>query len=97
MATIERNALGRIAQLGDLYDAREDQFIGATIFSGPIPESCVVEVENQQSQTNFIYEETVTEKLKAFDVEAELKVSPAIYDHSISLTAGVYVYVGSWH
>jgi hypothetical protein len=75
MNTIERSALGRVARLGDLYDARSDQFQGTNIFKTRIPESCTRLTDNPSCNSIFVNEETFSEKFDKLGIAAELKLS----------------------
>jgi hypothetical protein len=73
--TIERSALGRVARLGDLYDARSDEFRGLNLFKTKMPPSCVTVTDNPSCCNDFVYSETFNEKCEKLDVSAELKLS----------------------
>jgi len=75
--TIERSALGRIATLGDLYDARSDSFCGFTMFKAKIPDTLVTTTDNNSSKTDFVYDETLQEKSHKLNISAELSISIA--------------------
>jgi hypothetical protein len=75
MNTIERSALGRIAKLGDLYDARTDSFCGFSMLTGAPPLSAVTLTDNFSNRTDVIYTETLEEKGTALNIAAELQVS----------------------
>lgn len=73
--TITRAALGRIASLGDIYDARKDDFIRIPIFKKKIPTECLTSTDNHFADIVFIHSDTFTEKFTKLDVKAELQVS----------------------
>lgn len=73
--TISRAALGRIATLGDIYDARKDDFIRVSIFKKKIPNDALTSTDNHFSDIVFIHSDTFTEKFSKLDVKAELQVS----------------------
>ncbi|XP_037049902.1 neoverrucotoxin subunit alpha-like [Bradysia coprophila] len=73
--TITRAALGRIASLGDIYDARKDDFIRIPIFKKKIPSDCLTSTDNHFADIVFIHSDTFTEKFSKLDVRAELQVS----------------------
>ncbi|CAG7681542.1 unnamed protein product [Allacma fusca] len=51
LRTITRAALGRVAKLGDLYDARCDKFCDISILKGGAPESAIYCTDNHFSDT----------------------------------------------
>lgn len=73
--TITRAALGRIASLGDIYDARKDDFIRIPIFKKKIPNEALTATDNHFADIVFIHSDTFTEKFSKLDVKAELQVS----------------------
>uniref|UniRef100_T1IKP7 Uncharacterized protein n=1 Tax=Strigamia maritima TaxID=126957 RepID=T1IKP7_STRMM len=73
--SIKRNALGRVAAIGDLYDARTDNFVGFSIFDGPIPETAIEVTTNPNEDIDFIHMETVLEKFEKLNVVPELRAS----------------------
>ena len=79
MDEIHRAALGRVASLGDLYDARTDQFLcGTFILDGELPESALFSDDirfRDSTRTELISFDTMSERLRALEVERELKAS----------------------
>ena len=74
--TISRQALGRVAWLGDLYDATHERFCATSVFKNSrAPSRVVNEQENHYSNISVTTTDSVEEKLNALDVNAELKVS----------------------
>jgi len=75
--TISRHALGRIAQLGDLYDATTDQFCGMSIFQDPLPPDCPAKTktDNPHSDNRSIKVRSLEEKFHELSVTGELKLS----------------------
>lgn len=73
--TITRAALGRIASLGDIYDARKDDFIRIPVLKKRIPNEALTSTDNHFADIVFIYSDTFTEKFSKLDVKAELQVS----------------------
>ena len=71
--TITRQALGRIAQLGDLYDAHTDCFCGRALFSSDLPESSIKLTDTQGTICEYIIQGSINDKFNKLDVEAELK------------------------
>ena len=73
--SIEREALGRIASLGDLYDARSDQFNGFNIFKTKIPNDAIVSTDNQFMDIDYTMTDSMEEKFKKMDIGGEISVS----------------------
>uniref|UniRef100_A0A914DXV3 G domain-containing protein n=1 Tax=Acrobeloides nanus TaxID=290746 RepID=A0A914DXV3_9BILA len=73
--TITRRALGRIAAIGELYDARTDNFCGRLLFAGKIPGNAVQKTDNHNTDCNFLVQDSLNEKFDKLEVEGELKVS----------------------
>ena len=72
--TITRQALGRIHQLGDLYNAYTDNFCGNGIFNGNLPENAISLTDNGNTYSRYIYMDTMREKLDELRIEGELMV-----------------------
>uniref|UniRef100_T1IWT2 Uncharacterized protein n=1 Tax=Strigamia maritima TaxID=126957 RepID=T1IWT2_STRMM len=73
--SVKRNALGRVAAIGDLYNVRTDTFVGFSIFNGPIPETAIEITRNSYENIDFIHIETVLEKFEKLNVVPELRAS----------------------
>ncbi|KAK6501043.1 hypothetical protein TWF506_003798 [Arthrobotrys conoides] len=73
--TLRRPALGHTAALGDLYDARSDTFISLSLLKDPPPENAIVRTDNHRSDIKVSKSETYREKLKNFNLSAELSAS----------------------
>ncbi|KAF9431327.1 hypothetical protein BGZ76_000460 [Entomortierella beljakovae] len=73
--TITRAALGATAALGALYSAYTDTFTGISILKKALPETCVKTTDTQFSKTEYLYENSFTEKFTKLDVKAELRLS----------------------
>lgn len=74
-ATIIRSSLGRMANLGDLYDARKDDFVGINIFRQTLPEISINCKDNPQSSYAYKSTNHLAEKFSQFNVNAELQLS----------------------
>jgi len=74
---IYRQALGRIAWLGDLYDATTDNFCQVSVFRLPLsPDSpAVSRTDNPYSKTKFANVSSLEEKFRGLKVSAELQLS----------------------
>jgi len=78
-STLSKAALGRIAALGDLYDARKDDFVGISIFNQKIPEDVLTLTDNQFSDIHLIHSDTFSEKFAKLNISAELQVRTIVY------------------
>ncbi|PAV57012.1 hypothetical protein WR25_26091 [Diploscapter pachys] len=72
---ITRQALGRIAQLGDLYDAHTDCFCVRSLFNSHLPENTIRLTNTPKTACEYVIQDSISEKLKKLEVEAELKAS----------------------
>jgi len=75
--TISRQALGRIAKLGDLYDAVTEKFCGVSIFRQQLPPDCtaISRTDNPQSNISYNIARSLKEKCKNLDISGELLLS----------------------
>jgi len=74
--TISRQALGRIAGLGDLYDARTDTFCGTNMFEQLPPDSpAVSKTDIPRMDASITIGRGFHEQLRGLDVKGELKLS----------------------
>ena len=75
--TISRQALGRIARLGDLYDARSDTFCATRMLQQQLPPDspAVSKTDNPSLDTSITIVTGFHEKLKKLDVKGDLKLS----------------------
>jgi len=74
---IYRQALGRIARLGDLYDATTDRFCGMSIFRQQLPADspAISKTHNPQSNIKFSVASSLQEKLKNLNITGEMRLS----------------------
>uniref|UniRef100_A0AC34FZF4 Uncharacterized protein n=1 Tax=Panagrolaimus sp. ES5 TaxID=591445 RepID=A0AC34FZF4_9BILA len=72
---ITRQALGNIADLGELYDAHTDTFCSRLLFNNQIPEICIKSVDTQRTSAEFAFKDSISEKLEKLNLEAELQAS----------------------
>jgi len=77
---IYRQALGRIAWLGDLYDATTDNFCQVSVFRQPLPPDspAVSRTDNPHSKTKFANVSSLEEKFRGLKVSGELQLSIVI-------------------
>lgn len=73
-STLKRVALGNVASIGQLYDARTDNFCGISIFKKDIPQSAVSITDNHFSDIHLVHTDEFSEKFSKLDVKAELQV-----------------------
>jgi len=72
---LKRPALGQIAGLGALYDARSDNFIPASLLKEPPPATSIAVTQKHSTAIKISKTDTYKEKLDRLDVEAELSAS----------------------
>ncbi|KAI0384983.1 hypothetical protein F5Y04DRAFT_203063 [Hypomontagnella monticulosa] len=75
MTTLKRQALGEVASLGSLYNARTDAFIPLSLFDGQPPNGAVKVTDIHKTDIKFIRSETNREKLSNLKISAELGAS----------------------
>jgi len=73
--TITRQALGRAAFLGDLYDAKTDRFCGINLFKAKPEPAAIQKQDNPYSDISFVISSNTDEKLNILDLKGELKLS----------------------
>ena len=76
---IHRAAVGRRAIIGDLYDARRDQFLVKNRygFSGPLEEEYSTETDCSRQNADYIKTNSVREEFEKLGIEEELGLSIA--------------------
>jgi hypothetical protein len=72
---LKRPALGQVAALGSLYDARSDSFIPLSLLKSPPPESAIVTTQKHSTDVKISKTDTYKDKLDRLGVEAELSAS----------------------
>jgi hypothetical protein len=70
-----REALGRVAYIGDLYDARSDSFCGIQVFKKIPPATTIRLQDNQSTDTQMVTSDKYSDKFSKLDIKAELKAS----------------------
>jgi len=73
--TITRQALGRAACLGDLYDAKTDKFCGISLFNVTPHRSAIKTQHNPYSDISITDSSSINEKRNKLDVNLELVLS----------------------
>ena len=74
---ISREALGRVAEIGDLYDVTTDKFCGISMFRENIPPDSLAlsVIGNDRSKISTSVTSSLKEKLHILSVSADLKLS----------------------
>jgi len=75
--TISRQALGRTASLGDIYDATTDTFCHMSIFRKQLPADCeaVNKTDTPDSRISYVSVRCLKEMFNKLNVTGELKLS----------------------
>jgi len=75
--TISREALGRVARLGDLYDATNDKFCGFSIFQEQLPPDspAITTTHSHHIDSKVEITSSLNDKFSALEIEADLKLS----------------------
>ncbi|RSL66749.1 hypothetical protein CEP54_003551 [Fusarium duplospermum] len=71
----KRPALGQVAILGSLYDARRDVFLPLSLFSEPLPSDAMETKQRQSTNIKIITGDTFRDKFDACGIDGELGVS----------------------
>lgn len=71
--TIHVSAMGRVASLGELYDARRDEFIHVPLINGNTS-MLIHSTQNRYSNLKYLLSNTLNEKLEFLQVEAGFKL-----------------------
>ncbi|CAG2165607.1 unnamed protein product [Oppiella nova] len=69
------SAVGRVAQIGELYDSREDKFLAISLFNKKQPSSSIISTDNGESKMKVAMLNTYKEKFNTLDITAEIKLS----------------------
>ena len=72
---ITRRALGRSGQLGDLYDAHNDEFLTGNIFDNQLPASVVLSEDSRDVTFKFDRQNNYSSTFNNLNMEAELKLN----------------------
>ncbi|SPJ78523.1 uncharacterized protein FTOL_06912 [Fusarium torulosum] len=72
---LKRPALGQVATLGSLYDARSDTFLPLSFFNKPLPADAVKSTKYQSPKTKIISGDTLKDKFDGCGIDGELGVS----------------------
>lgn len=73
---IERRAIGRIANFGDIYDARRDSFCSGSIFHSKISDAAIKDTTDSMCSNVLIVEnDTFSEKFAKMDICPDLQIS----------------------
>ncbi|XP_054153106.1 uncharacterized protein LOC128951849 [Oppia nitens] len=72
---LKKASLGRVAQLGEFYDARTDNFVGINLFATQLAKQSISSIENAFTDLKFTTDDSLQNKFNQLDVEASLKLS----------------------
>ncbi|PAV77661.1 hypothetical protein WR25_15646 [Diploscapter pachys] len=81
---ITRQALGRIAKLGELYDAHTDSFCGVNLFGNDLPPNRIQLTDTQKSSYDQFFQDSIGDKFRQLDVEPELQLSILVKQVQVS-------------
>jgi hypothetical protein len=73
--TTTRPALGQVASLGTLYDARTDSFVPISLLNAEIPDSAITRTDIHTSTFDYSESDSFKEKFSKMGFNAELKAS----------------------
>ena len=74
-APIYRPSLGYVAQLGDLYNARTDNFTAYSMIRGKLPPDSIATSPNFSQHAEVFVAETSSDKVDKFDISGELRLA----------------------
>lgn len=72
---ISRQALGRTAFLGSLYDATTDEFCERLIANEEIPDVAIRQLDENHGHSSYEFDTTVSKKLRKLNVDVSLSLS----------------------
>ena len=72
---ISRQALGRTAFLGSLYDATTDEFCERSIVNDDIPAVAIRHLDENHGHSSYEFDTTVSKKLRKLEVDVSLSLS----------------------
>jgi hypothetical protein len=72
---ISRQALGRTAFLGSLYDATTDEFCERTIINDDIPAVAIRHVDENHGESSYEFDTSQSKKLRKLNVDVSLSLS----------------------
>lgn len=67
--------MGRVAHLGDLYDARKDNFLHVSIYTANVSGDAVELTANAYTNTEYVQTETLWEKMAKLGISGSLSAS----------------------
>ena len=70
-------AIGRSAELGSVYDAYNEKLIkGLTLINlTELPANTISSIDNSKTYFSYVYTDSINEKCKSLDIQADLKAS----------------------
>jgi hypothetical protein len=75
MGDLTIKSLGRMASLGDLYDARNENFLNNSLLTKDFPQSLIDTKDQASTKFKYDYSNTHESKFRNLDVNPELKLS----------------------
>jgi len=72
---MEISAVGRVADLVDLYDERTDQLLHVSITKTGVPDEVITSKENRETKLTFLRINTFEEKFRTMDISASIQLS----------------------
>ncbi|KAE9547448.1 hypothetical protein FO519_009340 [Halicephalobus sp. NKZ332] len=72
---ITRASVGRVAHVGDLYDAHSETFCGISILKKPPPSTALRTTDNNDCKIEYVHSDTFSEKSEKLGIAGELKLS----------------------
>lgn len=72
---ISRQALGRTAFLGSLYDATTDEFCERSVINEEIPSVAIRTIDENHGHSSYEFDTTISKKLRKLNVDASLSLS----------------------
>ncbi|KAI5925160.1 hypothetical protein F4810DRAFT_91550 [Camillea tinctor] len=72
---LKRPALGQIASLGSLYDARTDSFVPISLLKTPLPQGVVETAQKHSTDIKVTKSDNYKEKFDTFGIDGELGAS----------------------
>ncbi|XP_054152601.1 cytolytic toxin-alpha-like [Oppia nitens] len=76
LAIEHRASLGRVAQLGEYYDARTDQFLGLNMFNRTLDQpDQISRIDNAYTSLTMIQSDSLSDKFDQLDISVSLRLS----------------------
>ena len=66
-------SVGRVAELGELYDARSDRFLHMSLFKSKLNKT--ISTQNRETNLQLLLSNSYKDKFNSLDISGELKLS----------------------